>query len=251
MHIINTNILTSNQYHDCKSLIEECKLEDNSRGISFLEPEMNFIKEFPCFFLLYDDGILISVLSIFIPEQTQCEIYANTHPKYRKKGYFSKLLGLAKEKIKEFDIKTIYIVNEPCSIIGTLTLNDLGATLTDTDYLMRYNTDITPIPTRTLTLQCEMEENTEIISSYLKDTIVGHCYVEHSRSTSVIFGFFIEEEYRKQGYGSETLLLVLEKLLADGCRKILLHVNEANEVAYNMYYNHGFIHDEQVDYWEI
>ncbi len=251
MHIINTNTLTSNQYHDCRSLIETCKQADNSRGISFLEPEMNLVKEFPCFFLLYDNGSLISFLSVFIPDEMQCEIYANTLPEQRNKGYFSKLLGLANEKLEEFNIKTIYLVNDPSSITGTLALNKIGATLIDTDYLMRYNMDITPIPKGILNIKSEIDGNTENFESFLDNTLIGHCYVEHSRATSVIFGFLIDEQFRNRGFGTETLLLILEKLLNDGCKKILLHVNGANEAAYNMYFNHGFIHEEKIEYWML
>lgn len=251
MNIINTNMLTSNQYHDAKSLIELCQAADNSKGISFLEPEMNYIKEYPCFFLMYDGCSLVSFVSVFIPDEGVCEIYANTHPDFRGKGYFARLLELVKEKNGDFHIGKVYIVNDPSCESGTKALETIGAVLESSDYLMRYNNDIKPNPKKILDLQCEMDGVNEKYSGFLGGTQVGHCYVEHNRGTASVFGFWIEEKYRGNGYGTEMLLLLLEHLLLHGSSKILLHVNNANKAAHSMYFNHGFIHDEQIDYWRI
>lgn len=251
MNIINTNMLTSNQYHDIKSLIEVCRLADNSKGISFLEWEMNYIKEYPCFFLMYNGSALVSFASVFIPEEGVCEIYANTLPGLRGKGYFLRLLELIKAKNKDFGIEKAYIVNDPSCISGTTALQSIGARLESSDYLMRYNNNTKPVPKRILNLERSRDGNSEKYRAFLAGTEVGHCYVEHTRGTASIFGFWIEEKYRGNGYGTEMLLLLLESLLGQGSSRILLHVNNANKAAHRMYFHHGFIHDEQIDYWRI
>ncbi len=251
MNIINTNVLTSNQYNDAKSLVEVCRMEDGSRGISFLEPEMNYIKEYPCFFLMYNGGTLVSFVSVFIPEEGECEIYANTLPGARGKGYFQRLLELVKEKNRDYGIEKVYIVNDPTCISGTATLQEIGAKLESSDYLMRYNKDIKPEPKRMFELVVEEDGTQERYKALSGETEIGHCYVEHSRDTASIFGFWIEEKHRGNGYGTEMLLLLIEHLLKHGSNKILLHVNNANKAAHNMYSHHGFIHDEQIDYWRI
>ena len=91
MNIINTSELSSNQFYDAKTLIELCRLTDNTKGICFLENNVNAIENFPAFFLMYQGNTLVSFLSVFVPNEEECEIYANTLPRYRQEGYFRKL----------------------------------------------------------------------------------------------------------------------------------------------------------------
>ena len=251
MNIINTNVLTSNQYHDAKSLIQLCKQADGSRGISFLEPEINYIREYPCFFMMYEGETLVSFASVFIPDEGTCEVYADTLPSVRGKGYFKRLLKMIKEKNKDFNIEKTYIVNDPTCVVGTRAMENIGAKLESSDYLMRYNNELKPEPKGILTLKVEKGEDNEKYISMKDDVQIGHCYVEYTRNRAFINDFFISERYRGQGYGTETLLLLLEHLLKHGCEKILLHVNNANKAAHKMYYHHGFVHEEQLDYWRL
>ena len=113
MNIINTSELSSNQFYDAKTLIELCRLTDNTKGICFLENNVNAIENFPAFFLMYQGNTLVSFLSVFVPNEEECEIYANTLPRYRQEGYFRKLYEMAQEQIKNYGISKIYFVNEP------------------------------------------------------------------------------------------------------------------------------------------
>ena len=251
MHVIITNTLTSNQYHDATSLINLCKECDNTRGISFLEPEMNFISSFPCFYLMYQGGTLVSLLSVFVPNEEECEIYANTLPSHRRNGYFDRLMDSALSNIRNYGIKKILIVNEPGCVSGTDFLNfSPNVRFSYSEYLMRYNMSITPAPRDILNIEYFTEENTEHFTSYLEDTAIGFCKVEHNRGVATIYDFNVIPSMRGNGYGTETLLLVLKRLLDSGCHKILLQVNGANKAAHIMYSRHGFIHEEQIDYWE-
>ncbi len=251
MHVIITNTLTSNQYHDASSLIEVCKECDNTRGISFLESEMNAIPNFPCFYLLYNGSSLISFLSIFIPSESECEIYANTLPAHRRCGYFDKLLDSAISNIHNYGIKKILIVNEPSCTAGNQFLSQSSnITFAYSEYLMRYNMKTIPNPSGALTIEYHTEDNTEFFTSYLDGEPIGKCNVEHSRGVATIYGFEVTPCYRGKGYGTETLLLVLKRLLDSKCHKILLQVNGANRAAHIMYSHHGFVSQEQLDYWE-
>ncbi len=114
---------------------------------------------------------------------------------------------------------------------------------------MRYNNDILPKPKRILSIKNEKNGNIVMYKAFLDEKEIGECYVEHNRATASIYGFLIKEKYRGNGYGTELLLLLLEHLLDSDCKKILLHVNNANKAAHVMYSNHGFVHEEQIDYW--
>lgn len=251
MQVIITNTLTSNQYHDATSLINICKESDNTRGISFLEPEMNAISGFPCFYLLYNGNVLVSLLSIFLPNETECEIYANTLPSCRRNGYFDRLMDSALSNIHNYGIKKILIVNEPGCTSGTEFLNSSpNAHFSYSEYLMSYNMKTIPAPKGILTIEYHTTENTEIFTSSLNGVQIGSCNVEHNRGVATIYDFNVIPAMRGKGYGTETLLLVLKRLLDSKCHKILLQVNGANKAAHAMYSHHGFVHQEQIDYWE-
>lgn len=251
MNIINTNVLTSNQYHDAKALIELCKLADGTRGISFLEQETNYIEEYPCFFMMYEGATLVSFASVFIPDEGICEIYAATAPSARGKGYFKRILEIIKEKNRNFGIEKAYIVNDPKCLVGTRVLPYLGATYESSDYLMRFSNEYEVKPKHILRLAVEKEDSDDKFTTFLGDKEIGQCCVNYSRDTAFIYGFFIEVNERGNGYGTEMLLLILEYLIEHGTGKILLHVNNANKAAHKMYYHHGFVHDEQIDYWKL
>jgi len=250
MNIIVTNKLTSVQFHDAKNLIKMTKDYDNTRGMFFLEDEMNAIREFPCYYMMYNGSTLISMISIFLPNYTEAELYAVTLPEFRKKGGFKRLFEAALNKLNESGIKNIFLVNDPTSINGEKVLTKIGAILRTSDYLMKYDMKKTPTPKNILRIEETMDGNTCEFKAYLYDNLIGHSYCEHSRGTTVIFGFYIEPEFRNKGYGKELLLLIIEKLIEEKVSKILLHVNGANIYAHRMYYHNGFINEEQIDYWE-
>lgn len=249
MNIFITNTLTSNQYHEIMELVEICSKADNANGISFLEQELNEIDEFPCFYLMYDGSRLVSYLSVFIPDETQCEIYGATLPEERGRGYFEKMLARAFVHIEKFGIERRVVVTEPGCKDMQESLEKLGARFEDTDYLMSYDTDIKPEPQHILKLTHEKTGNTEIYETYGKLLKIGGCKVEYTRTQAVIYEFEIDKKRRGKGYGTETLLLVLEHMLESGATRILLHVNGANEAAHAMYSHHGFVQEEQIDYW--
>lgn len=249
MNIINTSELTSNQFYDVKTLIELCRLADNTKGISFLQGDMNAIDNFPAFFLMYHGNTLVSFLSIFVPNLEECEIYANTLPRYRKQGCFFRLYEMACMQVKNYGISSIYFVNEPSSLVGSLVLGRLGAKLETSEYLMSYNMRIEPVPRRILRLECSHTENGEFLETFRDNVKVGSMNLEIEKNIATIYNLEVKTEYRGRGYGVETLLLALEHLKKSGCCKIILHVSSSNKIAYHMYSRHGFVHVEQLDYW--
>lgn len=249
MNIINTVELSSNQFYEAKTLIELCKLADNTKGITFLENDMNAIENFPAFFLMYKGNTLVSFLSVFIPNDQECEIYANTLPRYRKEGCFRQLYEMAAIQLKNYGIKKVFFAMEPGCLSGGNALTRLGARLEVSEYLMSYNTRIEPKPTGILTLTNTETEDGEIIETYREDVKVGQMNLAKERNTATIYGLEVLPEYRGRGFGVETLMLALKHLIDEGCCKIILHVSSSNKIAYRLYSHHGFVHVEQIDYW--
>lgn len=249
MNIFVTNMITSSQYHDVMELTEKCAKADGNHGISFLEQELNEIEEFPCFYMMYDGERLVSYVSVFIPDETQCEIYGGTLPEERGKGYFKRLLSEALMHIKAYGIERRVVVIEPGSKDIAEYLLKINAKHEDSDFLMSYDKAINPIPQKILKLMHEKKDNTEYYETYKEGKLIGSCKVDFTRTQAVIHDFKVEENERGQGYGTETLLLILKHILESDTDKILLHVNGANKAAHAMYSHHGFVEEQQIDYW--
>lgn len=251
MDIFITNRLSSEQYFQVINLVEECAKTDGVSGISFLEQELNAIEEFPCFYLMYDRSRLISYLSVFIPEESQCEIYSATLPSERGREHFKCLLTEAMKHIREYGITYRCVVKEPDSRDMDDYLERLNSKLVDEDYLLSYDHNVKPEPQGELELKYRKVGSTGIYETYKNDNHIGSCQVEYAGRQALIHHVEIVESQRGKGYGTETLLLVLEHLISDQIQKILLHVNGANEVAYNMYVNHGFVEEQRIEYWGL
>ena len=249
MNILNTDRLTVNQLKEAENLIELCCHEDGTKVICFFQSDMNVIYDLPAFFLMYHKNILVSFLSIFVPDYKECEIYAYTLPEYRRQGCFCRLYKKADRLIRNYGIRKIYFVNEPYGITGDKVLKRIGAKLESSEYLMAYNMDIEPRPQGILILLHSKTENGELLETYKKDIKIGSINLELEQNTAIIYNVEIEEKYRGRGYGTETLLLVLEYLKNSKYEKIILHVSSLNKIAYGMYSRHGFVNIQQVDYW--
>lgn len=249
MNIITTTALSSNQFYDAKTLVELCRLTDNTKGISFLENDVNAIDNFPAFYMMYQGGTLVSFLSVFVPNQEECEVYANTLPRYRKQGCFRILYELAFEQIKNYGIRRIYFVNEPNCISGCEALRRIGAKLESSEYLMSYNMRIKPQYQGILELKSSKSEGGEFLETYRNGVKVGEVHLQIENNVATIYGVEIEQKYRGRRFGVETLLLTIDYLQKKGCCKIILHVSGSNRVAYHLYSHHGFVHVEQIDYW--
>ena len=260
MNLINTNQLSSNQYHEAKRLIALCKEFDRTAGISFLDANMNALPEFPCFFLCYERNILVGILTAFLPSSTECEVYAYTHPDYRHRGIFQKIWKLARQRLHNYGIHDIFFVMDPKCQSGIHILVTMGAHLHNSEYMLEFSGIPVPHPRKALILTSFRKGTTIYYSAYLPnasdssdapDVLVGTCCVDNSYGSSSIYNFEILENYRGKKWGTEFLLLLLKDLTESGSSKILLHVSSSNKTAYHMYLHHGFTMHTQIDYWKL
>lgn len=142
MNIINKNTLSAKELAEVHKLEAICRNAENLSGSLFLSPELNEYPDFPCFFLLYDGDRLASFLSVFIPSEYEAEISVCTHPDYRRQGLCSTLIKEASELLLEYDISDLTFVTEPGAHAFLAVLDKLSATLINSEYLMKYESDI-------------------------------------------------------------------------------------------------------------
>ncbi len=64
------------------------------------------------FFLLYEQGCLVSLLHLFYPDGQVGELIGFTHPEFRRKNYFTKLLSLAVDYAEQLGLKQLYLISD-------------------------------------------------------------------------------------------------------------------------------------------
>jgi len=248
-HIVVTDKLTSVQLCELNTLIQLCCQTDGTKGISFWQSDMNFIDRFPAFYLMYEKNKLISIISIFVPDLQECELYANTLPEYRRQGHFSRLYKKAYKMIRAYGIKKIYFLNEPASPMGQYVLKKIGAKYESSEYLMCCDINVCQNLCDISALTYSVNKNRGVFETFADGVKAGSIYLEIENTTASIYHVEIQPEFRGMGYGTETLLLMLQYLKTSGCQRAVLHVSSLNKIAYQMYCRHGFVCTEQIDYW--
>ncbi len=113
MRIEMTNKLTENQITEILNLETVLFGEDALENHAFLSNEINFDKTVQCFYMGYENDVLVAFLTTFIPTSYEGEILAVTHPDYRRRGYFKKLFQCAKETLLLKGINKVLLVVEP------------------------------------------------------------------------------------------------------------------------------------------
>jgi ribosomal protein S18 acetylase RimI-like enzyme len=137
--VITTNHLTKNQINDVNQVVNECLNYDNLERTLYLSNDLNYFINLHCFYLLYKDNRLVSVITIFQPLEREAELSAYTLPIERRKGYFSYLLDLAEDELVDFHIVRILFVVEPSSKSGIKTIEALNAEYKMSEYLLSYD----------------------------------------------------------------------------------------------------------------
>lgn len=275
--------LSKKAIEDVLNLESVCMDYDNLQGSFFLDPSLNFNQRIKSFFLLYDKGNLISMLSMFIPTEHEAEITAYTLPKFRGKGFFKSLLAKAVEELNEFNVPEILFVCESSSIAGKRVIDALQAGYDHTEYFMGLDnvsyTSLNEYRLRLLKVEKKdlekaiitnmkvfidtYEESRNLIINRFKlkhreqflaildDEIIGIVSVNLEGEDVSLFGLGIEPRYRCKGYGKELLHLIIDNLMQRGRSEMSIEVNSENVEALKLYRNTGFCVEVAYEYYRF
>lgn len=260
-----------------------CIDHDNLSGSFFLDPSLNFDHRIKSFFLFYEKGELISMLSLFIPTKHEAEITAYTLPKFRGKGYFKSLLGKAVEELRKFDVPSLLLVCERLSIPGKQVIRALNADYDHTEYFMRFDKSrYTCLDRYRLMLlkagqkdfekaievnmgvfEDSYEESKSLIQNcfeagmriqylaVLNDLIIGVGSANFEGEDVSIYGLGVLPEYRCKGYGKELLHLMVDSILQSGSTEITIEVHSENDNALALYKKTGFHIEVAYEYYRM
>jgi len=279
MRIEMTNKLTENQITEILNLETVSFGEDALENHAFLSNEINFDKTVQCFYMGYENDVLVAFLTTFIPTSYEGEILAVTHPEYRGRGYFKKLFQCAKETLLLKGINKVLLVVEPKSKSGVEVLKSFKyAKLERSEYRMSYSGSKTVTEYPNLKFFQVNDENKEIFSEITReafpdlddssnfiDTVIHSenrkGYIAYKEGVPVgVFDFNYEEghaflygvaiaiPYRGKGFGKQLVGFALNEGLKKS-DKVVLDVDSENPTAFNLYKKCGFQVDFQVDYY--
>lgn len=279
MRIKKTNILTSEQNDEVLALQQICLNEEDLENEAFLSNEVNFDKSIPCFYMIYEDDKLVSFLTTFMPLRDEAEIIAFTHPEYRNRGYFRKLLKCAEESLKNAKVNRILFAVETKSKSGLKMLESLKCnSIEHSEYKMscvsnniendselrfarvdKDNKDIFINITSDGFIASDEEdrfvdviinnEDREAYIAYKDNDPVGCFNFNYKDDIAFLYGVAILSSHRNAGFGSKMVAYAL-KIGLSKCSKVLLDVDSENDIAFKLYKKAGFNVENQVDYYK-
>jgi len=272
---------SDNVVNEMHHLEQICKDRDKLKGSIFVDTTMNFNQDMKSIFLMYDGNQLISLLTMFMPNQHEAEITALTLPSHRGKGYFAELLAKAVEELRNYGIPEVLFVIESQSKTGKHVVTQLGAQYDFTEYSLRLDQKkYVPLTSNRLEylkpsskdLQKLIDTSMRIFEdSYedaqgmimnifksatrdqylgiLNDEIIGMGSSSRDGDEVSIFGFGVTPEFRNKGYGFELLHLIVVQLRQSGIREIVIEVDSGNAPAFNLYQKFGFQIESAFEYY--
>lgn len=245
MNTFYTSNLNNTLREQISDLVNLCKSYDNIRGGIFLEEELNAIKDFPCYIYCMEDTLLIGFLSVFIPDDDTCEIYAYVHPDHRKKHIFTRMYNKVMELLNSTSISYIQIVCEPGSP-GEQLLLKMGYSDPLCECMMKYNSSY--VPKAFSDFKLVPNDNNTYFQLSSNNIILGHCRIDYTKNCSTIYDVEIYEKHRGNGYSKVLINLILNHIKKSS---IVLHVTASNTKALRAYTSCGFDIIEELHFYNI
>lgn len=191
--------------------------------------------------IAYIYGEMCAALTVYYINETECEIYAVTHPDFRRRGYFSALFSEFIKDAEHINLKNVSLpVGHNNSIANHIIRSDKRISFSHTEYVLQYDSPRSAQENPSAFINVTAENNDIISFKFLYGrTVVGGCKTDLSSGCATIFGYEIFEQFRGAGYGGMFIPLVTDYILKRE-KKILLQVSGANTPAFKMYMHHGF-----------
>ena len=265
-----TNTLNDHQLLEAKSLIAICQNDDGTFRDPYLSNMLNFDPYMPAFFLYYEKGELVGLLTVY---------------NYRRQGIARALYGSFEKETASYPIESvtfqterIFLENHPdfASNWGLVedgetetwlgrdrtayaldSRSDVGVLLAEPSYLEA----IAQLHHQTFSDEVEAPEvSHRYISEALKDPdsllyillkegqVIGVCTVDVSGKCNYLYGLAIAEVYRGQGYGSYLAKSVVNQVIEQNDKEFQIAVEDDNVGAKRLYEKIGFIKQTQVVY---
>lgn len=279
-----TNTLNGHQLLEAKALIAICQKYDGTFRDPYLSNMLNFDPDMPAFFLYYEKGELVGLLTVYADDQ-DVEVTILVHPDHRHQGIASALFTSFEKETASFPIRSVTFQTEriflechPDFVSNWGLVEDeetetwLGkdrrpyqlAKLSNLEVLLAdssYQEQITQLKFQAFS---EEHESREVVYRYvaeaLKDPesrlyillkdgqVIGTCTVDLSTNTNYFYGLAISEPERGKGYGSYLAKSLVNQLIEQNDKEFQIAVEDSNVGAKRLYEKIGFVKQTQVVY---
>lgn len=279
-----TNTLNDHQLLEAKALIAICQKYDGTFRDPYLSNMLNFDPDMPAFFLYYEKGELVGLLTVYA-DDPDVEVAILVHPNHRRQGIARALYGSFEKETASYPIESvtfqterIFLENHPdfASNWGLVEDDETETWLgkdrrpyplvndSNLEVLLAdrsYQDQISQLKFQAFS---EEHESREVVDRYvakaLKDPesrlyillkdgqVIGTCTVDLSSNTNYFYGLAIAELERGNGYGSYLAKSLVNQLIEQNDKEFQIAVEDSNVGAKHLYEKLGFVKQTQVVY---
>ena len=279
-----TNTLNDHQLLEAKALIAICQNDDGTFRDPYLSNMLNFDPDMPAFFLYYEKGELVGLLTVYA-DDPDVEVAILVHPNHRRQGIARALYRSFETETTSYPIESVtfqtervFLERHPEFVNNWGLVEDeetetwLGkdrrpyplATVSNLDVLLAdrsYQDQISQLKFQAFS---EEHESREVVDRYvakaLKDPesrlyillkngqVIGTCTVDLSSNTNYLYGLAIAELERGKGYGSYLAKSLVNQVIEQNDKKFQIAVEDSNVGAKRLYEKIGFVKQTQVVY---
>lgn len=278
------NKLSQEELSEAKKLINCCQAYDGTYRDPYLSNMLNFNPDMPAFFLYYEKGELVGLLTVYADDQ-DVEVAILVHPNHRRQGIARALYRSFEKETTSYPIESVtfqtervFLERHPDFVNNWGLVEDeetetwLGkdrrpyplATVSNLDVLLADRSYQDQISQLRFQAFSEEHESKEVVDRYvakaLKDPesrlyillkngqVIGTCTVDLSSNTNYLYGLAIAELERGQGYGSNIAKSLVNKLIEQNDKEFQIAVEDSNVGAKRLYEKIGFVKQTQVVY---
>ena len=282
--IQSTNTLNDHQLLEAKALIAICQKYDGTFRDPYLSNMLNFDPDMPAFFLYYEKGELVGLLTVYADDQ-DVEVAILVHPNHRRQGIARALYESFEKETTSYPIESvtfqterIFLENHPdfASNWGLVEDDETETWLgkdrrpyplvndSNLEVLLADRSYQDQISQLKFEAFSEEHESKEVVDRYvakaLKDPesrlyillkngqVIGTCTVDLSSNTNYFYGLAIAELERGKGYGSYLAKSLINQLIEQNDKEFQIAVEDSNVGAKYLYEKLGFVTQTQVVY---
>ena len=279
-----THTLNDHQLLEAKALIAICQKYDGTFRDPYLSNMLNFDPDMPAFFLYYEKGELVGLLTIYADDQ-DVEVAILVYPNHRRQGIARALYGSFETETASYPIESVTFQTERVFLERHPEFASNWGLVEDEETETWLGKDRRPYPLAKLSnlevllADCsyqdqisqlkfqvfsEEHESREVVDRYvaeaLKDPesrlyillkngqVIGTCTVDLSSNTNYLYGLAIAEHERGKGYGSYLAKSLVNQLIEQNDKSFQIAVEDSNVGAKRLYEKIGFVKQTQVVY---
>ena len=279
-----TNQLTEQERKAAKALIASCQAHDQTFREPYLSNMLNFNPNMPAFFLYYQEGELLGLLTVYADDE-DVEVSILVDPSHRREGIARALYRSFEKEMASYPIRSVTFQTERVFLDGHPDLASHWGLIENeetetwlgrdrTPYVLESRSDVKVLLAEHSYLEeitqlhhqafSDAEETLEVphryIAEALKDSssllyillkegqVIGVCTVDLSGNSNYLYGLAVVEAYRGKGYGSYLAKSVVNQLIAQNDKSFQIAVEDDNIGAKRLYEKIGFVKQTQVVY---